>query len=316
MLRGDTYVAVECKLCRQHVKRHAVLCEDCGLICHTRCAEFAPLPCDLRAQLMMYGRDYSPTSSQSPVLSVLPSPSPTSSPSSSAAFNFLLGKTKRTKTTSSACSTAGTDDGHVGSTPPPALSVAPSPVKRSIFPEFKLPKGLGKHSSRSGTPTAGRSSPLLNRPATAAAKDEVDGPNSPRSSSTPTTDDSLRSQASAAQRYSLGTTPPRSADLLGNAPASPAPVPPGNDPRSLLRSKSETQRRPETGESARSAKLTKRSPMALPRQRLVSKSVPFGIGDLSPGSGKKDRGRGNNNDYDDGEIEGAAEGKRSDCVVC
>jgi len=42
-------------------------CEDCGLICHTRCTEFAPLPCDLRAQLMNYAREASSSSPLGPL---------------------------------------------------------------------------------------------------------------------------------------------------------------------------------------------------------------------------------------------------------
>jgi len=43
--------AVECKLCGEHTKRHAVLCSRCGLVSHRRCTEFAPT-CDFRGQLL------------------------------------------------------------------------------------------------------------------------------------------------------------------------------------------------------------------------------------------------------------------------
>uniref|UniRef100_V5E690 Protein kinase n=2 Tax=Kalmanozyma brasiliensis (strain GHG001) TaxID=1365824 RepID=V5E690_KALBG len=46
--------AVVCKICREPVKKHAVLCEECGLVCHARCAVHAPSPCDLRAQLLLF----------------------------------------------------------------------------------------------------------------------------------------------------------------------------------------------------------------------------------------------------------------------
>ncbi|BGP53047.1 Protein kinase of the Mitotic Exit Network [Rhodotorula sphaerocarpa] len=44
--------AVECRLCGEQTKRHAVLCKNCGLISHSRCREFAP-GCDLHAQLTL-----------------------------------------------------------------------------------------------------------------------------------------------------------------------------------------------------------------------------------------------------------------------
>ncbi|SPO32165.1 related to ser/thr protein kinase [Ustilago trichophora] len=46
--------AVVCKICREPVKKHAVLCEECGLVCHARCAIHAPSPCNLRAQLLLF----------------------------------------------------------------------------------------------------------------------------------------------------------------------------------------------------------------------------------------------------------------------
>lgn len=38
--------AVDCKLCHEPTKKHAVLCQDCGLIAHSRCSEWAPVPCE------------------------------------------------------------------------------------------------------------------------------------------------------------------------------------------------------------------------------------------------------------------------------
>lgn len=46
--------AVQCKICKEPVKKHAVLCEDCGLICHASCARRASTPCNLRAQLLLF----------------------------------------------------------------------------------------------------------------------------------------------------------------------------------------------------------------------------------------------------------------------
>lgn len=44
--------AVDCRLCGEPTKRHAVLCKHCGLISHARCQEFAPA-CESRAQLLL-----------------------------------------------------------------------------------------------------------------------------------------------------------------------------------------------------------------------------------------------------------------------
>lgn len=45
-----------CRVCLLHVKKHAVLCAQCSLIAHSKCATNAPPTCDLRAQLLLYAR--------------------------------------------------------------------------------------------------------------------------------------------------------------------------------------------------------------------------------------------------------------------
>ncbi|KAH9940903.1 Pkinase-domain-containing protein [Epithele typhae] len=47
---------VICRVCLQNVKKSAVLCEQCSLICHSRCSNNAPPTCDLRAQLLLYAQ--------------------------------------------------------------------------------------------------------------------------------------------------------------------------------------------------------------------------------------------------------------------
>ncbi|KAI0046488.1 hypothetical protein FA95DRAFT_1669085 [Auriscalpium vulgare] len=47
---------VTCRVCMEHVKKGAVLCSQCSLIAHTRCAGRAPPTCDLRSQLLMYAQ--------------------------------------------------------------------------------------------------------------------------------------------------------------------------------------------------------------------------------------------------------------------
>jgi hypothetical protein len=43
-----------CRVCMQSVKKSAVICAECSLIAHQKCAMHAPLTCDLRAQFLMY----------------------------------------------------------------------------------------------------------------------------------------------------------------------------------------------------------------------------------------------------------------------
>ncbi|TBU27276.1 hypothetical protein BD311DRAFT_696875, partial [Dichomitus squalens] len=47
---------VICRVCLQSVKKSAVLCEQCSLIAHARCAPNAPPTCDLRSQLLLYAQ--------------------------------------------------------------------------------------------------------------------------------------------------------------------------------------------------------------------------------------------------------------------
>ena len=57
-----SHSAVVCRVCNLPVKKKAVLCEQCSLIAHSKCAHDAPLTCDLRAQLLLsarYGRNSS-----------------------------------------------------------------------------------------------------------------------------------------------------------------------------------------------------------------------------------------------------------------
>ncbi|EEB96759.1 hypothetical protein MPER_04053, partial [Moniliophthora perniciosa FA553] len=54
-----------CRVCRLSVKKSAVLCAQCSLICHSKCADNAPPTCDLRAQLLLYAQ-YAEKGTQAP----------------------------------------------------------------------------------------------------------------------------------------------------------------------------------------------------------------------------------------------------------
>ncbi|KAF9645362.1 hypothetical protein BDM02DRAFT_3189769 [Thelephora ganbajun] len=47
---------VICRVCNLPVKRSAVLCDQCSLIAHSKCAHNAPPTCNLRAQLLLYAQ--------------------------------------------------------------------------------------------------------------------------------------------------------------------------------------------------------------------------------------------------------------------
>ncbi|KAH8108352.1 hypothetical protein DFH11DRAFT_1732067, partial [Phellopilus nigrolimitatus] len=68
-----------CRVCMQSVKKHAVVCEECTLIAHSRCAPNAPPTCGLRAQLLQYA-NYSPTPDSPNALDIFKQFTPSSSP--------------------------------------------------------------------------------------------------------------------------------------------------------------------------------------------------------------------------------------------
>ncbi|CAB4392721.1 unnamed protein product [Rhizophagus irregularis] len=45
---------VTCKICQSTVKKHAVMCEECNMVCHTKCSPNAPFPCTLNNHLIRY----------------------------------------------------------------------------------------------------------------------------------------------------------------------------------------------------------------------------------------------------------------------
>ncbi|KAF7308545.1 Cell division control protein [Mycena chlorophos] len=77
-----------CRVCLLNVKKSAVLCEQCSLIAHSKCASNAPPTCDLRAQLLLYAQyaeKDNPRSVYSNPLDVVSEPHPMS-PASEVAY--------------------------------------------------------------------------------------------------------------------------------------------------------------------------------------------------------------------------------------
>ncbi|GAA5910961.1 hypothetical protein JCM5296_005675 [Sporobolomyces johnsonii] len=136
--------AVECKLCGEQTKRHAVLCRDCGLVAHRRCTEFAPT-CDLRAQLL--GHVPHPLYRATTIASTAPA-GPTPSASSFSLTDYLpFGKARRPKPTPSP-----SDSSIPGPPPLPTTSKASSAIRhlsamlpsRTRTPEHTPPNSLSR----------------------------------------------------------------------------------------------------------------------------------------------------------------------------
>ncbi|KAJ3795230.1 STE/STE11/cdc15 protein kinase [Lentinula aff. detonsa] len=128
-----------CRVCLLHVKKSAVLCEQCSLICHSKCQTLAPPTCDLRAQLLLYAQyaeKGNPSSAYSNPADVLGNAHP-KSPMSDVAF---VSHTPRTS--------LDTAPPQISPSPTPASAVHP-PVAFK-FMNFKRPKN-GHHSTAEST---------------------------------------------------------------------------------------------------------------------------------------------------------------------
>jgi serine/threonine protein kinase len=161
-----------CRVCLLDVKKSAVLCAQCSLICHSKCAINAPPTCDLRAQLLLYAQyaeKGNPTSAYSNPADLMGGIHP-KSPMSDVAF---VSHTPRTS--------LDTAPPQLPVSPPPGNTVHP-PVAFK-FMNFKRPKG--HHSATD--PTSLSSSPsqeqIVRKP-TVLRKGHDDRPPSLKSSST------------------------------------------------------------------------------------------------------------------------------------
>ncbi|ORX34213.1 hypothetical protein BD324DRAFT_172355 [Kockovaella imperatae] len=48
--------AILCRVCHANVKKSGLLCQTCGMICHTTCATKAGMTCDVKLQLVLLAR--------------------------------------------------------------------------------------------------------------------------------------------------------------------------------------------------------------------------------------------------------------------
>ncbi|KAH7105802.1 hypothetical protein BKA62DRAFT_612758 [Auriculariales sp. MPI-PUGE-AT-0066] len=65
-----------CQVCHLPIKKNAVVCEECTLICHARCATEAAATCDVRAKLLLFAHYAHPTAAGSADLHAPSSPFP------------------------------------------------------------------------------------------------------------------------------------------------------------------------------------------------------------------------------------------------
>lgn len=134
--------AVSCRVCMDPVKKGAVLCSHCSLICHSKCAGRAPPTCDLRSKLLMHAQFAQRGSSPADIfITRFPPPPPPGASSSRGSF-----ERERTGT--------GTNSPQPlsASSPAPAPTQPHPPVAYKVFSApFKRSRASPSNSSTSLT---------------------------------------------------------------------------------------------------------------------------------------------------------------------
>ncbi|KAJ7066618.1 Pkinase-domain-containing protein [Mycena amicta] len=179
-----------CRVCLLNVKKSAVLCEQCSLIAHSKCAMNAPPTCDLRAQLLLYAQyaeKDNPRSVYSNPLDVVSEPHPMS-PASEVAY---VQHTPRTSLDGVAPSPAY--HGPSPPTPPTAFRIMAA-FKRSR--SNLSPEPDHASSSKSVPQLPPKDAPMQKK----LRKDQKERPQSVKSTSTTANTASLRSAESAISR--------------------------------------------------------------------------------------------------------------------
>ncbi|KAJ7672369.1 hypothetical protein DFH06DRAFT_91381 [Mycena polygramma] len=136
-----------CRVCLLNVKKSAVLCEQCSLIAHSKCAVNAPPTCDLRAQLSLYAQyavKGNPESAYSKPLDVLSEPHP--HPMSPASQVAWVSHTPRTSLDSASPSPP---HGSTPTSPVTPLNLLTAALRRSRSAEPDRPRPSSSSSSTS-----------------------------------------------------------------------------------------------------------------------------------------------------------------------
>ncbi|KAF7356594.1 Cell division control protein [Mycena venus] len=184
-----------CRVCLLNVKKSAVLCEQCSLIAHSKCAVNAPPTCDLRAQLLLYAQyaeKGNPLSAYSNPLDALSEPGHGNphpiSPASEVAY---VAHTPRTSLD--------------GTAPPPphtpGLSPPTPPTAFKFMAAFKRSRSnLSPEPDFASSTTSVPQVPPKDAPQKKLRKDPKDRPQSVKSTSTAANTASMRSGESVASR--------------------------------------------------------------------------------------------------------------------
>ncbi|KAJ2918695.1 hypothetical protein MD484_g1782, partial [Candolleomyces efflorescens] len=181
-----------CRVCLLNVKKSAVLCAQCSLISHAKCAINAPPTCDLRAQLLLYAQ-YAERDNPSSVYS-----NPVD----------LLGEPKRPGAMSDVPYVAHSASGRTDNDTPPPPSPAPHvsespPTAYKFMAAFKRSRSNLTPEPQSRSPSSPPQSPSHEerRPRrTTVLQKRAERPQSVMSDSTGVS--SLRSAATAAESMS------------------------------------------------------------------------------------------------------------------
>ena len=201
-------LAVICRVCLQSVKKSAVLCEQCSLIAHAKCASNAPPTCDLRSQLLLYAQyaeSGNPLNPYSP-MEILAAATNIGTPTSPTSYTSDDGVSRRTSMDSVQPLSSSTTHGHLH--PPTAFKVF-SAFKRS---RSSLTIDQDPHPPPTSTPTppSQTSQQVSRKKSVLRRKHDADGrPRSISSTSTTPNSASMRSAVTAAESMSSSSHHPR-----------------------------------------------------------------------------------------------------------
>ncbi len=184
-----------CRVCNQSVRRNAVLCEQCSLIAHSRCATNAAHTCDLRSQLLLYAQ-YAEHGTP---------PGPYANPLEFIAAHGGTG-TPTTPMSEGAMSRTSVD-ASISSSPPSSSAHYPPTAFKGVISAFKRTKSFyNKDNNSSPEPSSppqrvlSRKTSIMKR-SSHPATPPSERPSSIASSASPPSS-SLRSAATAAESFS------------------------------------------------------------------------------------------------------------------
>lgn len=232
--------AVLCRVCLQSVKRSAVLCEECGLIAHARCAADAPASCDVRAQLLLYSQYSQASLAQEVSTPTQESASPAASAPIPIPGSPSFTPRKRRQSDATFSSSPKLTERLLGGWK--RSNKSPEPVSPPL-PPVAGPSSYAYHPPRDETPTptpatfGSPKSPIL---VSSSPKAERMRKPSRLSFQSAAHTDSMRSMVTAAETVSSSTPEYDSTPRSSVAPARRQPIPPTNPAASTTNAESTT----------------------------------------------------------------------------